>query len=276
MDLLSLLRTLWRHKVLTSLVLAGTLAGLLAVVFLTPDVYRSTASLLFVPPPAPPTEEEIRDDPDLAGVNAVNPYLRLGSPFTIIDLMARRANSEEARAELARDGADYEAAPSLSYSNASPFIDVSSEAPTADASVATTEAVLAWIDSEMKGLQAVEGTDPEYMITARRVDATVTSSLQVSGKLRSLVAVVGLGGVLLFVLLSVATAWEDYRREYKPRRARGSRRGGEQQRAGISFGSVREGDAKPAPRATGDAADVGSSDIGRGLLDDDHRLGVGS
>ena len=217
MDLISIGRTLARHKILTALVAALTLGGLAFVVFAIPPTYQSSASMLLVQPPAPPTREDIEADPSLAEINTDNPYLRAGGVYSIVELMTRRGNEPETQDLFSGEGVSFEVVPSVAYSNVSPFIDVTATAPTPTQAVRTTQEVMDFLSSDLEDIQEAQGVDPRLMITTLPVDTNLTAESQISGKLRALVAVAGLGVVALFVLMSFAAAWDSYRADRPPR-----------------------------------------------------------
>jgi hypothetical protein len=66
-------------------------------------------------------------------------------------------------------------------------------------------------------MQTVRGVSEKYRITAQEVVAAHGATLKASGKLRMLVAVIGLGVILMFIVISVADALSTMRAE----RARG-------------------------------------------------------
>ena len=71
MELLAIVRTMWRHRVLSLGVLGLTFLGLIYVAFLTPREYETSSSTVLFPAPAPPTAEEIQEDPSLAKVDSI-------------------------------------------------------------------------------------------------------------------------------------------------------------------------------------------------------------
>lgn len=235
MDLMAIGRTLAKHKILTGLVAVLTLGGFGYVMFAVPPTYKSSASLLLVQPPAPPTREEIEEDPNLADISTDNPYLRAGGVYSVVELLTRRGNEPEVKELFSGDGVSYDVAPSVAYSNVSPFIDVTSTAPTPTEAINTTQEVMDFLSSDLKAVQAAQGVDEAYMIATLPVDANITAESQISGKLRALVAVAGLGVVALFALMTFASAWDAYRMG-RPSRSRGDKRLG--RRAGSTGNSA--------------------------------------
>jgi hypothetical protein len=214
MDLLGIVRTMWRHRVLSLSVLGLTFLGLIYVVFLTPREYETSSSTVLFPAPAPPTVEEIQEDPSLAGV-AKNPFSQFGDPSVIIDVVARRLSTESAREALSAAGADdrYEIGASVRYGSTKPFVDVVAIGDDPEAALRTIEVVQTAVALELQIVQEEQGVDPRFMITPYVVDPGDEPVLLVSGLLRPVVATLGLGGIALFVMLSVAVALDHRRAE---------------------------------------------------------------
>jgi hypothetical protein len=215
MDLLAILRTLWRFKLASLLVIILTGAGCGAVVFLVTPVWAATSSYVLINPPAPPTDAELAADPKLSKINYSNPYLRFSDQSVVINILARRVNTDATRAVLVAEGADtrYQVVPSARFGFSSPIIDVQIEAPTAAVVARTSELVGREVVSQLHTLQAAEGTDARYMITVRAVEATDDPKVKTSGMMRSLIGVIALGTFVLLVMVSSLQAWDRSRAE---------------------------------------------------------------
>ncbi len=218
MDLLSIWRTVWRHRLALLPVVLLTVAGSVYVTFFVPSLYEATASYVLVNPPAPPTEAEIREDPSLAEVDTDNPFLRFDSSV-VINIVSRRVSTDETRELLRDEGADirYEVAPSARYGFASPIIDIRGVGDSPDEAIVTAEIAGRAVNDELLALQEAQGVNPTYMITTLPVEVPLDARERVSSRLRSLIAVVGLGGVLLFTVISVLQALDKRRAERAPK-----------------------------------------------------------
>lgn len=207
MDLLAIWRTTWKHKLALLPLILLTLAGAAYVTFLVPAVYEAQASLVLVAPPTPPTEREIEEDPSLRDVNANNPYRDLDTSV-VISIVAQRLTTKESREMMVLRGADdrYEVAPSARYGFVSPILDITGVGDSVEEAVATAILVGDAVEDELRQLQEAQGVDATYMITTLPVTVPVDAEHRVSSKLRSLIAVLGLGGVLSFALLSLLQA----------------------------------------------------------------------
>ena len=207
MDLLQILRKIWRYRIVTLPILALTLLAAIYVVALRDSEYSANSSYVLINPPGPPTAEEIAADPKLGGISADNPYTRFADQSTVVDLLASSLSNESARRALAQQGADsrYTVAPSSQFGYApSLIVDITGVGSTPEIAMGTASLVGAGLTAELDRLQASQGVDPRYRITAQRVVAPDHAEQQLSGKLRTLVGVFALGGILLFVAVSTA------------------------------------------------------------------------
>jgi hypothetical protein len=206
-DLLQILRKIWRYRIVTLPVLALTLLGAIYVVALKDSEYSANSSYVLINPPGPPTAEEIAADPKLGRISADNPYTRFADQSTVVDLLASSLSNESARRALAQQGADsrYKVAPSSQFGYApSLIVDITGVGSTPEIAMGTASLVGAALTAELDRLQASQGVDPRYRIEAQRVVAPDHAEQQLSGKLRTLVGVFVLGGILLFVAVSAA------------------------------------------------------------------------
>lgn len=211
--MLMIAKALLRHKVI-SLVVAGlTLAGVVYIVAFTPAVYEVTSSYAFFNPPGPPSAAAVAKDPSLADINADNPFTRFADQAVVIDIIARSVNSDRAREELESKGADYRytVVPSRRFGSSSPIAEVNGVGDSAGQAINTAKLVGSALERELRALQEAESVDERYMIRTVVVDPPEAARLRISSRLRSLVAVFGLGTVLLFVLVSVAEALDAHR-----------------------------------------------------------------
>jgi hypothetical protein len=264
MSLLAIARKLWRYKLVTLPVLGLILIGTYYAVAVKPPVYETSSTFILVNPPAPPTPDEIARNPRI-GRGTDNPYTRYSDQSVVVQLLSSRVSSAAARRELVKRGADpnYVAAPSVEFGFTAPLVQITGTGPTPAAAIKTAEVVGRALTSELDGMQQARGVAPKYRIDAQRVVAPHDATLKASGQLRSLVAVFALGGVLLFIVVSVADAVTTLRRERSGRGVRSALPDGDE------FGSVRH-------RPTETTADIdlenwpelrADSDSGAGIID---------
>jgi hypothetical protein len=206
MDLLSIVRKVWRYKVVALPVVLLTLCGAVYVVAVKEPVYEASSSYVMLNPPEPPTEEEIARDPSLRGIKADNPYARFSDQTVVVAVLANRMGSESTRRALLEKGADprYEVARDSEFGFSTPIVKITAEG--GSPAVATTSAKLVGnaLIRELDRLQ--QGIDPRFRIKPNEVDPPDRAELKASGQLRMLVGVFGLGALLLFIVVSVADA----------------------------------------------------------------------
>jgi hypothetical protein len=205
-DLLQIFRKIWRYRIVTLPVVALTLLGAFYVVALKGSEYSANSSYVLINPPAPPTAEDIAADPKLGRIGADNPFTRFPDQSTVVDLLASRLSNESAQRALAQQGASrYTVAPSSQFAyGPSLILDITGLGSTPKIAMGTASLVDAAVVSELDRMQASQGVDPRYRIEAQRVVAPDHAEQQLSGKLRTLVGVFVLGGIMLFVAVSAA------------------------------------------------------------------------
>lgn len=191
MDLLAIGRTVWRHRLAVLPVLVLTLLGCMYVLVLAKPVYEAHTSYVLINPPA----------------NTDNPYTRFADQSVVVNILVTSVGSDTTRAALAAEGVDkkYQVAPSATSSNG-PLIEVTGVGSTPNQAVRGALQVSGEVERTLFKMQQSHGVDGRYMIKAEQVERADTAQLKVSGRLRSLVALVAAGVLLTFVVVSVAEA----------------------------------------------------------------------
>jgi capsular polysaccharide biosynthesis protein len=218
MDLISIAEILWRRKFITIPVIILTAMAAFYVVKVKPPVYQAQASLLMVPP-SPPTAGQIAADPALGKINSNNPYINYGDlsviADTLIDVVTDPANEQV----LVAQGADprYELTLSTDYGNP-PIIDITGIGRTPAIAIRSAQLVTKTAQQDLVTLQSSQGVNSLYMIKGTQLVTPAQASQSVSSKLRTLIAVLAIGILVLFVAVSLVEAVER-RRSQKARRA---------------------------------------------------------
>lgn len=214
MDLLSIARILRKHKVLVIPVVVLTFLGVVYFAAFSKPLYETTADYVFVPPPGPPTAEQIALDPTLANVNSGNLFSRFDDQSIIADAIVSRMSSASTQQTLVNQGADsrFTVTPISLYGSPEPMVEVLGTGSTAAEALKTSSLVSAALERSLYSLQRSQGTNSTYMFTALQV-ASSPPVIKVSSTLRSIVAVLGVGVVLLFVLVSLGDAIDRKRAE---------------------------------------------------------------
>jgi len=215
MSLLLIARKVWRYKLATLPILALVVVGAFYVIAVKTPTYAATATYILVNPPPPPTDAEIARDPALGRLDSNNPYTRFTDQTVLVQVLSSRLNGEEGRAALAKRGADpnYTAAPSAEFGLSAPIVQITGTGPTPAAAVKTAELVGLALTEELTSMQKLRGVSEQYRINAQEVVAAHGATLKASGKLRMLVAVFGVGVILMFIVVSLADALSTIRAE---------------------------------------------------------------
>ncbi len=195
MDVVALLRTLARHKVVVGVVLVATLAGMAYVLFGVPPVYRQASSVVILQPRYEPSKADLKEDKALRSVDPFNPFR--GDPALILGVVSARLGNEATRAAFEAQGLDpdYQVAAALSYGAARPELEITALGSSADQTATTRAAV---VEAVQRGF-AVEPLKAPEELTSRA--------------LRSLLAVGALGAILMFAAVSLLTALDQIRAE---------------------------------------------------------------
>jgi hypothetical protein len=215
-DLLSIIRKIWRYKFVTVPVLLLTMVGAAYVVGVKKPTYEASSSFALLLPPPPPSADQIAKDPSLARLKTDNPYTRFGDQQVIIQVLANTISSSSARQALARAGVDprYIVMPSSTFGLASTIVQISAVSSTPAGAVKSARIVDDAVTKELDRMQAQHGTDPGWRIKALSVLPPDNARLQASAQLRTLVGVLVLGTVMLFIVISIADAISTLRYEH--------------------------------------------------------------
>jgi capsular polysaccharide biosynthesis protein len=207
MDLLSIIWTVWRHKFAVLPVILLTVIGAFYVIKIKPPVYQAASSILLVNPPAPPTAAQIAADPGLAGINANNPYTNFGNLTIVVDVVINLVTADSSQQALVQAGADprYQVALSSAF-DSPPIIQITGVASSAQEAIKTANLVAGAATADLRQIQANQGVNNLYMIKPIQLVRPTRAQLTVSGKLRTLIAVLALGAILLLVVVSMSEA----------------------------------------------------------------------
>jgi hypothetical protein len=208
MELLALFRTIARHKIAVTPVLVLMMLGMVYTFKVRPPTYKSDAELILVSPPAAPSAAQIQAHPKLAKVNASNPYLAMGDLTLVGDAVMDLVTAPGSQAQLAAQGAGskYQVAMS-SDTGFPPILDITGVGQNAAAAILSAKVVTAAASRDLIQMQLADGVNPKYMIKASELLQPTTAQNDVASKLRLLIAVLGAGAVLLFLVVSAAEAF---------------------------------------------------------------------
>lgn len=209
MEPLTIVRTVWRHRLLAAPVLLLVLLGACYVLFFGPRVYEASATYVLVNPQVP-TADQMDRDARLARLDSDNPYLRASDPSLIVQVMIARL-SADVTAEALVDaglGPDYTVAQSAGNGL---ILVITGTSGTPGKALATTRWLSDQLQQQLRTVQKVNGADDLYLFTALPVDVDSGATEKLSSRLRSLILVAIGGAVLLFGAVSAGTALESAR-----------------------------------------------------------------
>jgi hypothetical protein len=218
MDLVAIMQSIWRWKLVTIPVLLLTIAGIAYEGVLKPATYSAQASYILLAPPAPPTADQVAKDPALAKVNTNNPYLRFGDLSIVVSLLAQTMTTQSEQQAIVRQGGDprYTVGLSDAYATGAPIVQIQGIGDSPTAAIRTVQIVGAATKQMLYTLQAAQGTNSTYMITTLPISTPATATPQVSSKLRTVIAVFVAGMILLFMAISTMSGLAERRAKKRP------------------------------------------------------------
>lgn len=205
MDLISIFRTMWRHKLATIPVILFTCLGVFYVMAIKAPVYQASASFALVYPPGAPTQAQMAADPKLAKINTFNPLLGYSDPGVVSQIVISLVGTPSFQEALVKAGAgtQYQVAPSAGSDE---IIDVTGVGSSAQAAVLSANLVTKATEQALHQVQASQGVNPTYMIKSYQLALPNQAAQKLSSKLRSVIAFLALGALLLFITISIAEA----------------------------------------------------------------------
>jgi hypothetical protein len=141
----------------------------------------------------------------LAKINPSNPLLGYSDPSAITQIMIGLVGTTSSQQALLKAGAgnQYQIAPSPA---SSVIVNITGVATTPQAAVLSANLVTQAAKNALYKVQANQGVNPKYMIKTYQLATANQAAQKLSGKLRSLIGVLGLGVLLLFIVISIAEA----------------------------------------------------------------------
>ena len=205
MDLASIIATVWRHKLATIPVIMLTLLGVFYVFAIKAPVYEASAGVLLIPAPSAPSAAQIAADPALGNVDASNPYLIYGDLGVAADAVISQVSSPSDQQALIQAGADprYQVALSTAPGNP-PIITITGVGRSPQEAIKSADLVMAAVSTDLRQLQQAQHVNSKYMITADDILLPTKTQTSLSSKLRTLIAVLAIGAILLLIAVSVS------------------------------------------------------------------------
>ncbi|MEW1823711.1 chain-length determining protein [Arthrobacter sp. NPDC080031] len=198
------IRTLWRHRLVSVPILLLTLASALYVFQFAPRSYETSATYAMINPDIP-TQLDIVKHPELEKLNSKNPYLRSSDPSLIVQVLLTRLNDSSVADKLKEQGlsSDYTVNRGVGGTNGF-LVDITGIADTPEKSFATTRTLGVMLEKDLYDAQKIDGADDSYLFSSILVAPPDKATEQFSSRLRSLIAVLLAGVVLMFGAVSIA------------------------------------------------------------------------
>jgi hypothetical protein len=206
MDVLSLLKLLFRHWRVTAPAAVLTLLGLVTALQLSSPTYEATGSIVLLPSPEPPDANGLPESAPAPDVGQ-NPFARYGDLAVVSDILARVMDSDSKRDEFESQGVTgYDVV--ANRLQRGPVVEVTGEGPSPEAAIRSAETVLAEVDAVLLELQAAEGADPDYFINSAPLDPPSTATAMYGSAVRAAIAALAVGalGTLGLAVLAEALA----------------------------------------------------------------------
>jgi hypothetical protein len=194
LNLSSLLKVLWSHKRVVIPVALLSLLACVAQVVIAGPTYRASAAVVLLNPPALP---EVTPENPTIPAQYENPYARFGDLSVIVDILVHVLDNETVVQELKAKGLDgtFEIAANRDFYRG-PIIDVSAEASSGSQALKNAQVVIDELERQLVELQQVQGTDPDYYIKPNVIVPPNKATTVLSGTLRKLILLGGVGGIV--------------------------------------------------------------------------------
>lgn len=205
MDPLTVLTTLWRHKVVAIPVVVLTMLACLYVYIWAPRSYEANVSYALAAPNIP-SNLEIARNPDLGNLNSNNPYLRSNDSSLLTQVVIAKLSDPAYVDQLKQSGfgTDFKITPMTGLGTG--LVTVTATSSSEAEAVGTARSVGEQFISTLNDVQKVNGADDRYLYSPILVRGPGPATELFSSRLRSLIMVGIAGSVLLFGSVSVARA----------------------------------------------------------------------
>jgi Chain length determinant protein len=215
MDLLSIVGKIWRHKFATIPVLILTALGAFYVISVKAPVYQATAGVLLVNPPGPPTPAQIAKDPRLGKIDTNNTFVSFGNLDVVADAVIGVVTAKSN--QLVQAGVDprYQLATSTEV-GLPPIINITGMGSSAQKAILSANLVAKEAENSLYQMQVKQKINPTYMIKAFELYAPQNAQASASGKLRTLIAVLAVGAIVLFIVISMIESVAKRRSDKSP------------------------------------------------------------
>ena len=208
MDPISVIKTLWRHKWVAMPVVLLTIAACVYVMFFAQRSYQASMTYALITPKVP-TAVELEASPQLAKVNADNPYLRSPDSTLLSQVLITKLGAQETLESLQDQGlgTEYTVAQASSFGSGM-LLELSASGTSPEQAVDTAVALGNRLTSTLRDVQKINGADESYLFSALPVDGPGQAEEIFSSRLRTLIIVAVAGALLVFGAVSIARSLE--------------------------------------------------------------------
>jgi capsular polysaccharide biosynthesis protein len=204
MDLLMIISKIWKYKLVTIPLIVLTVLGLFYELEIKPPIYQASANVLLVSPPG------------TTGININNPFVNNNDNYLtdLANVMVSLVASASSQHALVNSGADprYQVI-QTSDTSVLPIIQITGVGSSAEKAILSANLVAGAIKENLAQVQKARHVPNRDMITADEIVPPANAESSLSGKLRTMIAILGLGFLLLLVVISASEGRERRRAE---------------------------------------------------------------
>jgi hypothetical protein len=145
----------------------------------------------------------------LKKINSNNPYMNIGGLPMVADAVLSVLTSPTSQQALVEAGADprYQAVLSTAFGTP-PIIQISGVGSTPQEAILSAKLVTQATMKDLYQMQKAQGANPFYMIKSVELVRPSPATASVSSKLRTLIALLALGAILLFLVVSTMDVFQ--------------------------------------------------------------------
>lgn len=204
MDPISVIKTLVRHKWVAMPVILMTLLAGAYVMFFAQRSYEASMTYALITPKVP-SASELQTNPQLAGANSDNPYLRSPDSSLLSQVLLTKLAGQRTGEELKNQGlgTEYTVAQASNLGSGM-LLQLSASGNSPQRAVATVQELARQLTTTLYSVQKVNGADDAFLFSAVPVDGPGEAKEIFSSRLRTLIIVLVGGACLVFAAVSVA------------------------------------------------------------------------
>lgn len=216
MDAVALLKTLTRHRLIVIPAILLVVLGLFATYKLAPPRYRSTASVVMLPPPPIPSTNQLSESQiEALQAQAYNPFAEYNDLSVVANLLSQILQSKPVNHTLHQEGVTGTYTASVNLVNyQGPVLDVVTQSPSAAASQRSAELIVQEAALQLREHQVSFGTAPKYWITTSPIVMPEPGTRVFSSTLRRLIGA-GVVGIIFVISVGVGSESLAQRRRRK-------------------------------------------------------------